>query len=109
VIDRRGRIVAGTREVQHLEFEIGDLVAEPGRRPYYRTRVVRAERRFPEPPASTFSLDGASLDLYEPESKGGAIEVRFETADGRGSFWETMRRAPAAPGAAVGATSSSPS
>jgi len=93
VLDRSGKTVPGTRQIDELTFTIGDLTREPGRQPRYTARVVKAERRYPDDPQSTFPIDGAKLELFVPEGKTGALEVRFDTPEGRGSFWETLRPA----------------
>jgi len=100
VRDRGGRTVAGTREIEEVRFTIGDLTQEPGYQPHYMGRVVRAERRYPDDPGSTVPLDGAKLDLFVPDGKTGTLNVRFDTPEGRGSFWETLRRGQGAAGAA---------
>ena len=91
VRDRSGNTVPGTRQVDEVTFTVGDLKREPGFQPRYPTHVVKAERRYPDDPQSTFPLDGAKLELFVPEGKAGALEVRFDTPEGRGSFWETLR------------------
>jgi hypothetical protein len=91
VRDRRGRLVAGTQEIQELAFTVGDLVQEPGRQPHYATRVLKAGRRFADEPASAFPRDGVTLGIYARDTPG-TIEVRFDTPEGAGSFWETLRR-----------------
>jgi hypothetical protein len=93
VRDRRGQTVPGTRQIDELMFTIGDLTREPGRQPRYTSHIVKAERRYPDDPQSTFPLEGAKLELFVPEGKTGALEVRFDTPEGRGSFWETLRPA----------------
>ena len=92
VRDRRGQVVPGTAEVEEVRFAVGDLAEEPGRQPHYTTRIVRAERRFSDDPASAFPRDGVKLALYVQEGKPGTMEVRFDTPEGTGSFWETIRR-----------------
>jgi len=94
VRDRSGRTVAGTREVEEVRFTIGDLKRETGYQPRFTSRIVRAERRYPDDPGSTFALDGAKLELFVPDGQTRALDVRFDTPDGRGAFWETLRRAP---------------
>ena len=96
VRDRRGRVVAGTQEIEEVRFAVGDLVEQPGRQPHYATRIVRAERRFADDATSAFARDGVKLALYLPGGKTGTMEVRFDTPEGTGSFWETVRRAGAA-------------
>jgi hypothetical protein len=91
VRDRRGRLVAGTQEIQEVTFVLGDLVQDPGRQPHYATRVVKAERRFADDPASAFPREGVKLGIYARDTRG-TIEVRFDTPEGTGSFWETLRR-----------------
>lgn len=94
VRDRRGRAVTGTREIDDVRFTIGDLSREPGYQRRYASRIVRAERRYPDDPNSTFPLDGAKVDLFVPDGTTGTLNVRYDTPEGRGSFWETLRRAP---------------
>jgi hypothetical protein len=91
VRDRRGRLVSGTQEIQEVTFVLGDLVQDPGRQPHYATRVVKAERRFADDPASAFPREGVQLGIYARDTRG-TIEVRFDTPEGTGSFWETLRR-----------------
>jgi len=97
VRDRRGRLVAATQEIQEVAFSVGDLVEEPGRQRHYATRIVKAERRFADEPSSASSRDGVKLGIYALDTPG-AIEVRFDTPEGTGSFWETLRRAGAPAG-----------
>jgi hypothetical protein len=95
VRDRQGRVVAGTQEIQEVSFTAGALAEEPGRAPHYTTRVVKAERRFADDPSSVYARDGVTLAIYPQPDTPGAIEVRFDTPEGTGSFWETLRRAAA--------------
>lgn len=90
VRDRRGRVIPGTQENQEVAFTVGDLAEEPGRQPHYTSRIVRAERRFADDPSSAFPREGVKLAIYV--LKAGTLEVRFETPEGTGSFWETLRR-----------------
>ena len=99
VRDARGRVVAGTEEIEEVRFAIGDLVEQPGRQPHYSSRVTGAERRFADDAGSRFAREGVKLALYVPEGKPGTLEVRFDTPEGTGSFWETVRRTAARSGA----------
>ena len=50
--------------------------------------------RYPDDPESTWPLDGASVKVVTfSDGDGDSLEVRFDTPEGRGSFWETLRRA----------------
>jgi hypothetical protein len=93
VRDRSGKTVPGTRQIDEVTFTIGDPRREPGGQLRYTSHIVKAERRYPDDPQSTFPLDGAKLELFVPEGKTGALDVRFDTPEGRGSFWETLRPA----------------
>jgi hypothetical protein len=99
VRDRQGRVVTGTQEIEDVTFSMGDLVQEPGRPAHYTTHVMHAERRFTDDPKSAFAHDGVMLGIYRKDDKAGEIEVRFDTPEGTGSFWETLRHAAARPAA----------
>jgi hypothetical protein len=81
-----------------VKFTVGDLVEETGRQPHYASRIVHSERRFVDDPSSAFPRDGVKLQIYM-QDKPGAVEVRFDTPEGTGSFWETLRRADTGTGA----------
>ncbi len=91
--DRRGRTVPGTRQIEEVRFTVGDLQRETGHQPRYTSRIERAERRYPDDPAYSFPLEGAKLEFFVPEGTERTLDVRFDTPEGRGSFWETLRRA----------------
>ena len=58
--------------------------------------MKQAERRYPDDPAATWKLDGLRVDVATFSDKPGEIEVRVDFPEGRGSFWETLRRVQAA-------------
>lgn len=91
--DHSGRTVSGTREIDELRFEIGDLRHDTGYQPSYTSTIVKAERRYPDDPGSTFALDGAKLEFFVHEEHPGTLDIRFDTPEGPGSFWETLHRA----------------
>jgi hypothetical protein len=95
VRNRRGVAVPGTRSVEELTFTLGVRETAPGDRTRYDTKVVRGERRYLDTPTSTFPLEGAQLAVYLPAQDKGPLEVRYDTPEGTGSFWETLRPAPA--------------
>ena len=103
VRNRRGATVAGTQSVEELTFTLGPPEAAPGGRTRQSTKVERGERRYLDEPVGTFPLEGASLEVYRPSESRGPLEVRYDTPEGTGSFWETLRpaapRAPRAPAA----------
>ena len=101
VRNNRGVTVPGTRSREEVAFTLGVRGTAPGGRERYDTKVVKAERRYLDEPVSTFPLEGASLDIYLASEDKGSIEVRYDTPEGTGSFWETLRptssRAPRRP------------
>jgi hypothetical protein len=95
VRNRRGATVAGTRSVEELTFTLGPTESAPGDRMRRPTKVAKAQRRYLDEPTGTFPLEGASLDVYLPADAKGPLEVRYDTPEGTGSFWETLRPAAA--------------
>ncbi len=91
----RGAVVPGTRSVEELKFTLGPRETAPGERTRITTKVARAERRYLDEPAGTFPLEGASLEVYLPSEPKGPVEVRYDTPEGTGSFWESLRPAAA--------------
>ena len=94
VRDRRGHVVAGTQETQEITFSVGTLDEEPGRPAHYVTHVAKAERRFADDPSSAFPRDGVTVAIYPSDGKPGTLEVRFDTPEGTGSFWEMLSKRP---------------
>jgi len=97
VIDARGRTVPGSTAIEHASLIIGESRAGLASRREYETKVSKAERRYPDMPGATWPLDGlkvrlAVFDGANPQT----LEIRFDTPEGNGSFWETLRRAAAA-------------
>jgi hypothetical protein len=91
VRNSRGMAVPGTRSSEEVTFTLGGRETAPGGRERYDTKVVKAERRYLDEPIGTFPLERASLAIYLPSEGGGPIEVRYDTPEGTGSFWETLR------------------
>jgi len=94
-----GRVLAGTRQIEEVRFTIGDVERPAGMPPRYATRIVHAERRYPDDAALGFELNGAKVFLFTPKGKPGSVEVRFEPPEGTGSFWETLRKVAGGPAA----------
>ena len=93
VIDARGRTVPGSTAIEHASIIIGESRVGLASRREYDTKVEKAERRYPDMPAATWPLDGlkvklAIVDGANPQT----LEIRFDTPEGSGSFWETLRR-----------------
>lgn len=99
VLDRRGRTVTGSSSVEEAQIVIGSAVGTVATRSTLDVAVKAAERRYPDDPAARWPLEGVKVSLSTFADNPGAVEVRFDTPEGRGSFWETLRRTGRASGA----------
>lgn len=93
VIDARGRTVAGSPSIEQAEIVLGD--AKPGlaTRIIHDVRVVKAERRYPDNAGDAWPLEKLTVSVVSFTDAKNDLEVRFEPADGNGSFSETLTRA----------------
>ena len=55
--------------------------------------VKQAVRRYPDDPGSTWPLEGLKVGVVTFADDPGSVEIRVDTPEGSGSFWETLRRA----------------
>lgn len=92
VVDGRGRTVPASTSIEHADVVIGPPESSNDVRSELSVTVKSAERRYPDDPSGNWSLDGLKVGVAtfpgEPES----IEVRVDFPEGRGSFWETLKR-----------------
>jgi hypothetical protein len=95
VVDGKGKTVAASTSVEEAQITIGESRETVGGRMEHAVKVARAERRYPDDPGSKWPLDGLGVKVVAFADPG-MIEVRFDTPEGTGSFWETLRRAGAA-------------
>jgi hypothetical protein len=93
VVDAKGRTVAASTSVEEAKVTIG------GSRPTISTRVEHdvtvqsAVRTYPDEPLHRWELTGLRVQIATfTDADDDALEVRVETPEGRGSFWETLRR-----------------
>jgi hypothetical protein len=93
VVDARGRTVAGSTSIEQAELMLGDVETSNDVRSELAVTVKNAERRYPDDPAGTWKLDGLRVEVATFPDRPGVIEVRIDFPEGRGSFWETLRRA----------------
>jgi hypothetical protein len=92
VVDARGRTVKGSTSVEQAQIVIGEAERSAATRSDLAVTVKNAERKYPDDPGSTWSLDGLKVGVATFSDTPGTIEVRFDTPEGRGSFWETLSR-----------------
>jgi hypothetical protein len=93
VLDARGRTVEGSTSIEHAELALGAVENTTGVRSDLAVTVRKAERRYPDDPAATWVLSGLRVGVSTFSDDPKTIEIRVDTPEGRGSFWETLRRA----------------
>ena len=93
VVDGKGRVVPASTWIEDTHLKIGGAIPGDAPRIEHQATVVKAVRLFPDDPDYRWPLDGLRLKLVTfQDGDGNAIEVRYETPEGHGSFWETLQR-----------------
>jgi hypothetical protein len=102
VVDARGRLVAASTWIEEAQLRIGEATPGVADRVEHQVTVTSAVRLFPDDKDYRWSIDGLKVKLVTfTDRDANTLEVRYDTPDGRGSFWETLTRGrPAAPRAA---------
>jgi hypothetical protein len=93
VVDARRRTVPGTTSIEEVQLTVGTATADGGIRVDLPVTVKHAERRYPGDPAGTWKIEGLRVSVTTFPDDVSRLEVRLDFPDGRGSFWETLRRA----------------
>ena len=97
VVDAKGRTVAASTSVEEAQIAIGGARQGPAGRIEHAVEVVSAQRRYPDDPGYKWPLDGLKVEVVTfADGDGNTLEVRFDTPEGKGSFWETLSRGGAA-------------
>ncbi len=92
VTDAKGRTVPASTWVEEAQLKIGGSSPGVGPRVEHEVTVVSAVRLFPDDKDYRWNIDGLRVKVVTFSDGDGALEVRYDTPDGRGSFWETLRR-----------------
>src|SRR5688572_111678 len=93
VVDARGRAVPASTWIEEVRLTLGPPQDGVAARVEHDTQVVTAVRRFPDDPGYKWNLDGLRVKVVTfKDGDGSSIEIRYDTPEGRGSFWETLRR-----------------
>ena len=93
VVDAKGQTVKASTSIEEAHVTIGGSETGPAGRIEHAVKVVSAERRYPDDPDYKWPLDGLKVELVTfADGDGNSVEVRFDTPEGKGSFWETLTR-----------------
>jgi hypothetical protein len=95
VVDARGRTVSGTTSIEEVEALVSAAADAAGIRVDLPVTVKRAERRYPDDPAGNWTIEGLKLTATSFPDEPAKLEVRVDFPDGRGSFWQELRRSAA--------------
>ena len=93
VVNAKRQTVPASTWVEEAELQIGS--AEPGvaDRIEHQVTVTKAVRLFPEDKNYQWPLDGLKVRIVTfTDRDPNTLEVRYDTPDGKGSFWETLKR-----------------
>jgi hypothetical protein len=94
VVDGRRRTVPGSASLEEVQLLLGLVEKTTNVRCELAVVVKKAERRYPGDPGADWPLEGLRVGVVRFTDDPGTLEVRFDTPEGRGSFWETLRRVP---------------
>jgi hypothetical protein len=93
VTDGRGRTIAASTSIEEADIVIGAATESSAGRREHDVRVVKAVRRYPDDPPASWDLAGLGVKVVTfADGDPNMLEVRLDTPEGRGSFWETLRR-----------------
>ncbi len=93
VVDGKGRVVPASTSIEEAQLKLGGAAPGVATRMEHQTTVVKAVRRFPDDPSDRWPLDGLRVTIVTfQDGDDDSIEIRYDTPEGRGSFWETLRR-----------------
>jgi hypothetical protein len=93
VVDAKDRVKPASTSVEEAQLMLEGSQESTGPRIEHGVKVVRAERRFPDDPKDVWTIDGLRVRVVSFADTSGTIEIRFDTPEGRGSFWQTLTRA----------------
>ena len=92
VLDARRRVVPASTWVEEARLQLGSATPGAATRLEHDVKVVSAVRLFPDDPDYRWAIDGARVKVVSFQDGDNSIEVRYDTPEGRGSFWETLKR-----------------
>jgi len=105
ILDAHGREIKAATSIEHADLTIGPAQSSNEVRSDLAVTVTHAERRYPDDPSGNWPLDGLRVSVSTFTDDPARIEVRVDTPEGPGSFWETLRHAKPSPPSASTPTS----
>lgn len=92
VVDKAGKVVPGSARTEVADLTIG--AGEPGfaTRIDHAVSVVKAERRYSDAPGDKWTLEKLRVSVVTFSDDRNMVELRFDPADGQGSFVEMLTR-----------------
>lgn len=95
VVNARGVSIAGSAAIEEAQFTLAGPGETFGTRVPFETTITKAERRYPDMPKDVWPVEGFQLKLVPFDGDTSRLEMRWDTPEGDGSFWETLIRAAA--------------
>jgi hypothetical protein len=92
VLDGRRREIKAATSIERAEIAIGAVLDTTDVRSNLAVTVSHAARSYPDDPDGTWTIEGLRVSVATFADDPSRIEVRVDTPEGRGSFWETLRR-----------------
>lgn len=93
VEDGRKRVVPASTWVEEAQLKLGSATPGTATRLEHEVTVVSAVRLFPDDKEYRWPLDGLRVKVVTfSDGDGNTLELRYDTPEGRGSFWETLTR-----------------
>ena len=91
ILDAKGRVVRGPTSIEESRLKIGGPSRTSAAGVDHEVTVTSAERRYPDDPPGKWPMEGLKVRLLTRDDRD-TIEMRYDTPEGRGSFWETLSR-----------------
>lgn len=92
VLDGKRQVVPASTWVEEAQLKIGGSAPGVGPRVEHQVDVTSAVRLFPDDKDYRWDIQGLRVKVVSFRDGDGSIEIRYDTPEGRGSFWETLRR-----------------
>ena len=94
VVNAKRQTVPASTWIEEAELQLGTVAPGVADRLEHQVAVTRAVRLFPDDPNYKWPIDGLKVKVVTfTDRDPNTLEVRYDTPDGRGSFWETLKRA----------------